>query len=552
MSRTAKILVWIAGGLVVLLLISGLLVRSLLTDSTKQKVLAKISSVIGVPVRVGGIAVDFGEWMKLQPVLKLTNVTIGNPPGFRSPEMARAESLLARVSLSSLTSANPDIQRVEIVHPVITLERSADGSTNLQTFLKNLSAKSSAQTTAKQSDTSILIDSLTITGGEVRLVGFASAGGDVPVLRNIHYELTGFGQGRALQNKIEAGLYQAKLSSLRFDGTIGPITANSLPSQGKLNLKIAPSDVPKSVVAALAGSMLSNPAQDGTVEIDATLKGDVYATASGPMTLIVSKLMIGPDPKKTLPLSGKANGQFSLTNPLANLAWSIALPDAALQLGKGQWKAKVDAATTADQMLTASSAGSIRGIDIQEFLGAMTSLTTHISGQLSIPRYTLRTSGKNPDQMLAGLTADGDMAVANGRLDALDLIGNIKNAIDNPKLGAQQGSGNTEFANLTSHWTIRNQTIQFSDFAMDSPSLRVHGAGTTTFAQMVNFQMDAQVNGRLAELMGKSANEYATIPVNITGPSSKPTVKPNVSRMAIDTGMNYLNKFLGGKLGQKK
>ena len=60
------------------------------------------------------------------------------------------------------------------------------------------------------------------------------------------------------------------------------------------------------------------------------------------------------------------------------------------------------------------------------------------------------------------------------------------------------------------------------------------------------------VRGKVAEILGKvpvgTAPAEAPVPLFIRGSSAKPIVIPDLKRLALNTGKNYLDQVLKGKL----
>lgn len=553
MSRPVKIVVVILAVFLVLMLGSWLAVKALLSDSAKQKLLTRLGAVAGVPVNVGEITVDFGQFMKLQPAITLKKVVLGNPKGFQSPSLLEADELQAKADIRSIISGNPDIQRVAIVHPVITVERNSAGATNVEALVKNLGKESAAPKEAQSAESPgrISIDEFQITNGEVNLVGIAEAGGGkVVLLKNLNYALTGFAPGKPVQSKLDASLYGGKVSQITFDGTAGPMSENSIPTAGKATLRIALAELPAPFIKQF-GTLLRAPGPDSIVNVAMDLKGDIYGRLTGPLELTLDKVSIGPDAKHTMLLAGKTRGQIAVSHLLETPSYALQLPDAEIQFGPGKLKAKVDFAA-AGTLMEGSSAGSISGVDIRQFQQVFAPRSMKATGTLTVPRYALKFSGNGPEAVAASLQGDGSLELSKGHIEGMDVLAAIKSAIDNPKAAASGGGNQTDFATLKTQFALAKQTVTLSNIALDSSTARIRGNGTVNAAQVLNFKLDAFVTGSISQLLGKSASEEARVPVVITGNAASPVVRPEIKSLAIETGINYLNRFLGGKAGKKK
>jgi hypothetical protein len=153
--------------------------------------------------------------------------------------------------------------------------------------------------------------------------------------------------------------------------------------------------------------------------------------------------------------------------------------------------------------------------------------------------------------MRRSLAGTGRIEVTKGRLQALDLIGSIENTLNR----SSQSAGKTEFTTLKSSLTIANEQMQVSDLALDSPAGRVGGNGTIGFDEALRFRLDAQVVGRIAELLGRRSSDgqpaMASVPIEVSGSVSDPVVRPNVGKLAVSTGMSYLEQLLKKKLSKQ-
>ena len=554
MSRPVKILVIVLAVFFVLLLGSWIAVKALLSDSTKQKLLTRISTVVGVPVNVGEITVDFGQFMKLQPTISLRKVVVGNPKGFQSASLLEADELLAQADIRSIISGNPNVERLSVVHPVFTVERNREGITNLQALIKNVSKESAkpSKGSAGESGGNISIDEFRITGGQVNLVGMPElGGGNVVLLKDFDYELTGFAPGKPVKSKLDASIYGGKVSHISFDGVTGPLSENSIPNVGKATVKIALAELPPPIVKKF-GSLLQAPGPESIIMIAADLKGDLYGRMTGPVQLTLDKVSIGPDAKHNMVLAGKTSGQMAVSQLLGTPSYVLQLPDADIQFGPGRLKAKIEFAA-AGTLMEGSSSGSISGVDVRQFQQVFAPKSMKATGTLTVPRYSLKFSGDNPDAIVASLQGDASVQLGKGHIEGLDIVASIKSAIDNPKaLGAGGGGPQTDFASAKAQLAMAKQTLNVSNIELDSSTARIRGGGTVNMAQALNFRMDAFVTGSISQLLGKNPSEEARIPVTITGTTQNPVVRPEIKSMAVETGINYLNKFLGGKLGKKK
>src|SRR5437773_2233419 len=67
-----------------LMLVAGLVARSVISGPSQHGLAASLSDSLGVPVTVGASNFDLVQWFLLRPAIALEDIAIGNPPGFRS------------------------------------------------------------------------------------------------------------------------------------------------------------------------------------------------------------------------------------------------------------------------------------------------------------------------------------------------------------------------------------------------------------------------------------------------------------------------------------
>ncbi|QOY91746.1 AsmA family protein [Paludibaculum fermentans] len=550
MSKLWKILLGLVVLVVLLVGACALVARSMISGSGKQKVLAMLSDSLGVAVTVGDIDVKIGSILKLEPALQLDQIRLANPSGFSGKPMVEAEAIDAIVSVSSLFSNSPRIIALAITKPVLLVEKNTAGKTNLEVFMDRLQAKPAAASDkggAPAANSSLSIEDLRIEGGAVKLAGEALGS-----WRRIDLRLGGFGSGRPLTAKASAHLMETTKSLLEFQGTLGPFAEGSTPIDGKLDVSFAPGELPKAFLLKEFGAFLAAPGEKALLKVAVALKGDLARTASGATQVSLADFLIGRDEQHRLPLTGNVAGQLTLKHALSGPAIQIEIPKSAFGLAAGQLAASMSFASDAGQE-RASLAGSLKGLDIQQLLGAFLDNDPGIQGALHIPRFELRTAGRDAQQMRSALSGSGSIEVANGKLKQMDLLGSITGAMG--KAGLMQATGSTDFAALKTNFAIQDQTLTLSDAVMDGGGLRTTGAGRVGFDTSLNLKLQAQVSGRIAELLGARPRgdqpAQSIIPVDVAGTTASPRVTPSVKGLAAEATKNYVGGFLDKLLTNK-
>lgn len=544
-----------------LLLVSGLVLKAVVAGSGKEQLVASLEQAAGVPISVRAAGFDLGAWMQLKPAVSLEAATIGNPRGFRSEHLLEAKSLSAQVSLASLLGKTLRIYSIEVKQPRILVESNAQGGTNIEAFIKNLSSGTAAKSApppktsaGSAGGASLAVDKLAIDSGEI--VWFASGESrNAEGLRiyDIGLHLFDFQGDRTCRLDASARLFQGDNSRLKLEGRAGPFTPDSLPLAGKLSVTLAPADIPAGFRKKQFGNLLVAPGSKSRASLDATVEGDVYRTISGPAKLVLSDLLIGKDSKHTLPVSGQAPIQFSAANLVGNPSFTLKMADAKLQMGHGVWMGSAELRTRGS-VVAGSSRGKISSVDINELLSGLTSTNDKIEGIAEVPAYSLQFSGKDADAMLATLSGTGKISVAKGRTHALDLLATIQRALERSQETAGE-KGSTLFTTLAADFQAGQSRLNLENITLDGAGLRVSGRGVLGFDQSMHFDLNAQVSGGVAQLFNRVATrnsqDTATIPLTVDGTVESPRVRPNVAKAA--TGVaNGVAKGLLDSLFKKK
>ncbi|HEY3441637.1 MAG TPA: AsmA family protein [Paludibaculum sp.] len=532
MSRSTKLLIVALSLIVVVFLGIALTVKSMLSGTGKDRIIAALSGQLGVSLKVGSIETSLPKVLTMTPALSLGGIEIGNPPGFSTSPMVVAQAIDTRVELGSLFSGTPRIIALEILRPAVSIEKNAAGRTNLQVFLDGLSKESAGAKpdAAQKSDAAALaIEDLLISGGS-----FQVAGEPLGAWGDINVRLNGFGTPRPLKAVAFASMAGAHKARIEFAGGAGPFAGAAMPVDGKLKISAAPGEKTR-------------------LELDVALKGDLSTVAEGPARLVVTDYPVGTNGQKMLPLSGQAEGTVTLKEALgAGAAFDVAIPKATLTLAGGQLNGRIQLSRKRNGV-TGTMAGALGGLRIEQMLNAFSAANPGVEGGLTMPRFQLSFAGRSAGELAESLTGDGRLSIDQGKLPRMDLIGAITGAIG--KTGAMTTDGATKFAELKTDFVVANQVVRLSNLQMEAAGLKVTGAGTVAMNKALNLKLNTVVGGKVAELLGARGSgdqpAHANVPVDVTGTTENPKVMPNAKSMAGEAAKNYLggalDKFFGGR-----
>ena len=117
------------GGGILALLIVALLVAPFFIDlnSYKDMIAAEAKSATGRDLSIEG---DISLSLLPLPSVSVEGIKFGNAPNGAAANMAEIERVEVKVALLPLISSNVEIKSIELVNPVIVLEKLPDGSGN--------------------------------------------------------------------------------------------------------------------------------------------------------------------------------------------------------------------------------------------------------------------------------------------------------------------------------------------------------------------------------------------------------------------------------------
>lgn len=130
MESDVKKLLYIVGILVVLLIGALFALPSFIDwNDYKDELTAWSARALGRKIEISG---DIRVAVLPAPALMAENVRIANVPGAAEVDMATLERVEVRVAFMPLLAGLVQVETVRLVHPVIVVERFADGSTNFE------------------------------------------------------------------------------------------------------------------------------------------------------------------------------------------------------------------------------------------------------------------------------------------------------------------------------------------------------------------------------------------------------------------------------------
>lgn len=128
--------------------------------------------------------------------------------------------------------------------------------------------------------------------------------------------------------------------------------------------------------------------------------------------------------------------------------------------------------------------------------------------------------GKSQREIVSSLNGKGNLNLANGKIEGVNIIAFMKN-VASTATGGQGGANETDFGALTGTYTIANGILRNNDLKLTSPEVPMTGAGTVDLPlRQVDYKLTPSVAGLLA------------VPVTISGPWDDLSYRPDLAGVA--------------------
>ncbi len=239
MNKTIKLLLIAVVGLVALVIVA-LLVVPMFVDVNKYKpqIEERVSEATGRPFAIGGdLDLSLFPWAGIS----LSDLRLGNPPGFEEKDFVSVESFEVRVKLIPLISKEIQVKRFIMAGPRIVLEKNKKGRANWEGLGKTAEKKQplKKKKDAPPSETaeglpikSLAVGEFAITKGS--LLWIDGLKGERKELSALDLRLQDVSMDRPIQLALSASLDGKPLS---VQGKVGPLGKD--PGKGTMQLDLS-------------------------------------------------------------------------------------------------------------------------------------------------------------------------------------------------------------------------------------------------------------------------------------------------------------------------
>jgi uncharacterized protein involved in outer membrane biogenesis len=542
-----RILAVIAGLVVLFFVLAALALRSLESGAGKDRVAQTLSSAIGAPVEIGGLAVSLFP----TPGLTATQVRIGGAGPEAAPGIALAELRVAPSLASLLPGRTPTIKRADLIGLVISIRHTASGQwlapvpaagsasspsstevghaaspsasapprsgaasakpgAHVATAPRSRATPASSEATGSAAS-AVAIDALQLKGGAIRVVD--------ELLRNA----TG-GPSVTTISGINAALQfiDGTLSVPNFDGRLGQTVVRGSAEAGAkgITLHLASSSLHQAdlpAMLALAGMPpMGEISISGKAPVDVTthVAADfVTLTVNGQATL--DQLQLGRLTMQAVRLPFRLEHNVFTSDPITFTAYA----------GRERGRVSVNFSTTPASF---SLRTTLDQLDVNQALSATTTIKNVLFGTGQVSADVTGTGMSQPE-IERSLTGTVKFALTDGDIRNLPVLSEI-----NRVMGITSGATtDTKFQSLSGTASIADGQARTNDLALHAGDFSLAGSGTLGFDQSLNFALTAQLSaaksGQLAQAVPlvkrlESASGEIQLPVKVTGTASAPKI----------------------------
>lgn len=165
--------------------------------------------------------------------------------------------------------------------------------------------------------------------------------------------------------------------------------------------------------------------------------------------------------------------------------------------------------------------------------------------------------GTEPEAIKQTLNGKTRFAFTDGAVNGVNLPRMIRNAYNTLKGRPLEPEGSfqkTDFTSLTGSAAIKNGVVNNPDLAMDSPLLRIRGAGSADLPQnQVDYLVQAKIVGSLAGQGGEPIDDLKnlTVPVKVTGDLASPAFSLDMEALLKENLKGKAKEKIKQKLEEK-
>ncbi len=151
-------------------------------------------------------------------------------------------------------------------------------------------------------------------------------------------------------------------------------------------------------------------------------------------------------------------------------------------------------------------------------------------------KFSMKGHGTTLKNLKKTLNGTSDIKFFDGAIEGINIPSMVRNVTSGALLGMGKNKAEkTDFSDMTAHFDIKNGVVHNNDLHLASPLLRVKGKGTANLVtERIDYRVEPKIVSSLEGQAGAKSASGINIPVNIKGPFSSPSIKPDLSAMLKD------------------
>lgn len=532
----ARKIVYIVGGLVVLLLIIAALLPFVIdANRFRPEIESSLNAALNRKVQIGNIRLSI-----LSGGVAVENIAISDDPAFSNGPFLKAKSLTVNVEMLPLIFSRAiHITGLTIDEPNATLLRSPDGTWNFSTLGakdSGNSKESSATATGSSSNPDLSVSKFSLKNGTI-VVGNTGEAARTHTYSQVNLEASDLSYTTQFPFQLTANTPGS--GSIKLDGKAGPLNSQNTAAT-PLNATV---DV-KNLDLKSTGFIDPAAGISGVVDFSGTLNSDgTTATSNGKLTANHLQLVAAGAPAPQ-PVQVDYETTYELKPQTGELKTG------AVHIGKA----------TANLTGSFNDSGAVAAVQMKlvgQNMPASDLETVLPAIGVTLPSgASLQQGTLNANLTITGpvdkLVITGPVDLSNAKLTGFDLGSKLGSISALSGLGKV---GDTEIQTLSTTVRVAPEGIQSDNLNVVLPSMgAMTGKGTISADHKLDFNVVLHLGKQSAPSSQSAANlGGGGIPMKIQGTTSDPQFRPDLSGIAggLANGLKGANPVNGQNVGQE-
>ncbi len=242
-------------------------------------------------------------------------------------------------------------------------------------------------------------------------------------------------------------------------------------------------------------------------------------------------------------------GKGALALKLKDGVFTADLKELALYEGQGSGAVTIDAS---GKVPSIKKSFSLAGVQARPLLADAAGFD-RLAGTAKAD-YNITAQGASQMDMVKNLNGKGEVKFENGAIVGINLAAMVRNVstafLDRSAGETQQ----TDFSELSGTFTITNGLLKNDDLSLQSPLLRVNGAGTSDLpARTLDYRVEPKFAATIEGQGGAQKVAGVMVPVIVSGPWDNLSYKPDLGSLVKDPSkvMETVKEIKSGKPADK-